>query len=234
MTLHAAKGLEFEAVFLAGMEDGTLPYERPWSDQTPTERDEAQDEERRLCYVGMTRAKARLTLSLARRRMSYGEAGPSYRQTEPSRFLRDLPPELFGEAVAREVRTREARAAQPFQARPPLVRRHPGALEGEPHIELDGEDGSAATSRPPLDPGAGPAQPGRSRGGRLDPTIDYDFDQRPDRGAAPFQRGERVRHPSLGEGIVLSCEGAGMDAKATVRFDAGDKRIICRFLSPAE
>ena len=75
MTLHAAKGLEFEVVFLAGLEDGTLPYERPWADDAPAERDAAQDEERRLCYVGMTRAKRRLTLSLARRRMGYGEAG---------------------------------------------------------------------------------------------------------------------------------------------------------------
>ena len=79
MTLHAAKGLEFEAVFLAGLEDGTLPYERPWADDAPAEREAAEDEERRLCYVGMTRAKKRLTLSLARRRMGYGEGGPSYR-----------------------------------------------------------------------------------------------------------------------------------------------------------
>ncbi|WP_242392591.1 ATP-dependent helicase [Anaeromyxobacter oryzisoli] len=227
MTLHAAKGLEFEAVFLAGMEDGTLPHERPWSDQTPAERDEAQDEERRLCYVGMTRAKARLTLSLARRRMSFGEGGPSYRQAEPSRFLADLPPELFGDAVAREVRAREARAAQPPAARPPLVRRHPGALEGEPHIELDAEDAIA-----PGSPGRS-GRPARGEPSRGEPTIDYDFDQRPDR-AGPFQRGERVRHASLGEGIVLSCDGAGADAKATVRFDSGDKRIVARFLSRAE
>ena len=77
MTLHAAKGLEFEAVVLAGLEDGTLPYDAPWGDQTPAERDEAADEERRLCYVGDdAREAAAGHLSLARRRMRYGEGGP--------------------------------------------------------------------------------------------------------------------------------------------------------------
>ena len=97
MTLHAAKGLEFEAVFLAAMEEGMLPYERPWRREAEDgERSAELDEERRLCYVGMTRAKSRLILSLARRRMAYGDAGPSWREREPSRFLGDLPPELFG------------------------------------------------------------------------------------------------------------------------------------------
>jgi len=222
MTLHAAKGLEFEAVFLAGLEDGTLPYERPWADQTPSERDEAADEERRLCYVGMTRAKARLTLSLARRRMGYGEAGPTWRAMEPSRFLRDLPPELFGDAVAREVRAREAVPAPS----PPRIRRHPGALEGEPHIELDGEEALAPSRAAPA------GRPGRAPGG--EPTVDYSFDQRPGAAGAPFARGERVLHASLGEGVVLGCEGAGGDAKATVRFGVGEKRVLARFLRRAD
>src|SRR5512142_830557 len=71
MTLHAAKGLEFTAVFLSGLEEGTFPRE-PWGEPTPAEEAEAQDEERRLCYVGMTRAKRRLVLSMARRRIGYG------------------------------------------------------------------------------------------------------------------------------------------------------------------
>jgi DNA helicase-2/ATP-dependent DNA helicase PcrA len=202
MTLHAAKGLEFTAVVLTGLEEGTFPRE-PWGDVSAAEAAEAQDEERRLCYVGMTRAKKRLTLSLARRRMGYGEGGPSFRSMEPSRFLTDLPPELFGEAVAREVRAREARAFRPVAPRPPIVRRHPGALPGEPHIELDASVGG------------------------------YDFDQRPEHGRAPFARGDHVLHPSLGEGVVLACEGAGENAKVTVRFDAGEKRVLARFLRAA-
>ncbi|GAO02590.1 ATP-dependent DNA helicase PcrA [Anaeromyxobacter sp. PSR-1] len=224
MTLHAAKGLEFEAVFLAGMEDGTLPYERPWADQSASERDESLDEERRLCYVGMTRAKRRLTLSLARRRIGYGESGPSYRNMEPSRFLRDLPPELFGDAVAREVRAREAAQAAAV-ARAPTIRRLPGALEGEPHIELDGDD---------LPQAPAPAPRPRPAAPRGEPTVDYSFDQRGDAGAAAFSRGERVAHASLGEGVVLACDGGGPDAKATVRFaSVGDKRVLARFLRRA-
>jgi DNA helicase II / ATP-dependent DNA helicase PcrA len=216
MTLHAAKGLEFEAVFLAGVEDGTLPYERPWSDDDPAEREERLDEERRLCYVGMTRARKRLTLSLARRRIGYGDGGPSYREMRPSRFLHDLPPELFGERVASEVRAREA-----AQARGPVIRHHPGALPGEPHIELEGEE-RAAPARGATGPARGPSS---------EPTVDYSFDQRGDAGGG-LARGTRVQHPTFGEGVVLSCEGRGADQKATVRFAVGEKRVLVRFLGP--
>jgi DNA helicase-2/ATP-dependent DNA helicase PcrA len=221
MTLHAAKGLEFDAVFLSGLEDGTLPYERPWADETRSEREESEDEERRLCYVGMTRARKRLVLSLARRRIGYGQAGPSYREMEPSRFLRDLPAELFGERIAREVRAREALARAPRQ---PLVRHHPGALPGEPHIELDGEEAPVA---PPLGPRRPPAT------GEREPTVDYAFDQRPEGGRAPLARGARVRHETFGEGVVLACEGSGTDRKATIRFAVGEKRVLVRFLTRA-
>jgi len=219
MTLHAAKGLEFGAVFLSGMEEGTFPRE-PWGDPSAAEEAAAHDEERRLCYVGMTRAKRRLTLSLARRRMGFGEGGPSFRQMEPSRFLTDLPPELFGEAVARGVRAREAGTAQRVaQPRPPLIRRHPGALPGEPHIELEA---SAAASSVRV-----------STGAPVEPFVDYDFDQRAEAGQAGFARGDRVLHASLGEGCVLACEGPGGDAKVTVRFAIGDKRVLARFLRAA-
>jgi DNA helicase-2/ATP-dependent DNA helicase PcrA len=227
MTLHAAKGLEFEAVFLAGLEDGTLPYERPWADDGPAQREAAQDEERRLCYVGMTRAKKRLTLSLARRRIGYGEGGPSYRGMEPSRFLADLPPELFGLPPGR------AAAAAAPGARGPVIRRHPGALDGEPHIELDDETPAQAprawshpqSARPTAPAGRAPA----SRRG--EPTIDYEFDQRPEAGRAAFAPGAIVEHASLGEGRVVSCEGAGGEAKVTVIFDdVGEKRVLARFL----
>ena len=82
MTLHAAKGLEFPEVYMVGMEDGTLPHHRSVSE----EDESAVDEERRLCYVGVTRAKYRLTLALALQRMKWGKP----RQTVPSRFLYEL------------------------------------------------------------------------------------------------------------------------------------------------
>ena len=83
MTLHAAKGLEFPLVVMAGMEDGLFPHSRSENDAR------ALEEERRLCYVGMTRAESRLVLTSARRRLVFGE----YKNTEPSRFLFEIPPE---------------------------------------------------------------------------------------------------------------------------------------------
>ena len=82
MTLHSAKGLEFEAVFLVGLEEGLCPHAR-----SLTARTTALEEERRLCYVGMTRARERLHLSWAQSRQVFGQR----RLTEPSRFLAELP-----------------------------------------------------------------------------------------------------------------------------------------------
>ena len=89
MTLHAAKGLEFPTVFLVGMEEGLFPHVRSQDDE------EELEEERRLCYVGMTRAQTRLILTSAARRRVFGE----YRSSEPSRFLDEIPSELV-EVVA--------------------------------------------------------------------------------------------------------------------------------------
>jgi DNA helicase-2/ATP-dependent DNA helicase PcrA len=84
MTLHCAKGLEFPVVFLTGMEDGILPHQRSYTSP------EALAEERRLCYVGMTRARKKLYLSRAHYRMIYGER----QETDPSPFLASIPEEL--------------------------------------------------------------------------------------------------------------------------------------------
>src|SRR5713101_292303 len=89
MTLHAAKGLEFDAVFMAGMEEGVFPHSRALDEQVDPEE---MEEERRLCYVGFTRARRRLFLSLAQSRALFGEL----RFNPPSRFLRDIPQEAFG------------------------------------------------------------------------------------------------------------------------------------------
>jgi DNA helicase-2/ATP-dependent DNA helicase PcrA len=96
MTLHAAKGLEFDAVFLTGMEDGIFPHSRALNGSEDPEQEEGggeeMAEERRLCYVGFTRARKRLFVSLAQCRSLFGEL----RYNPPSRFLRDVPPNLFG------------------------------------------------------------------------------------------------------------------------------------------
>ena len=87
MTLHAAKGLEFPVVFMVGLEEGLFPHIRSQDD------DDELEEERRLCYVGMTRAKTRLFLTSAARRRVFGE----YQSSEPSRFLSEIPTHLLDE-----------------------------------------------------------------------------------------------------------------------------------------
>jgi DNA helicase-2/ATP-dependent DNA helicase PcrA len=127
LTLHSAKGLEFESVFLVGMEEGLCPHSRSLAS------DEALEEERRLCYVGMTRAMERLHLTWARSRQVFGQR----RVTEPSRFLAELPTdqlELSGEP------------ARPAWA-PPARRRSPGQPLAEPDLE-------PAPQLPQLRPGA--------------------------------------------------------------------------------
>ena len=84
MTIHSAKGLEFPVVFIAGLEEGLFPHSRSTEDQAELE------EERRLCYVGMTRARRKLHLGSAGRRRWYGE----YRPAAPSRFIDEIPDEL--------------------------------------------------------------------------------------------------------------------------------------------
>src|SRR5437763_5361352 len=89
MTLHSAKGLEFPVVVVAGVEEGRFPHSRSSDDE------EELEEERRLCYVGMTRARAKLVLTGAARRRVFGE----YQASEPSRFVDEVPAELLDRIV---------------------------------------------------------------------------------------------------------------------------------------
>ena len=89
MTLHSAKGLEFPVVVIAGLEEGLFPHSRSTDDEAELE------EERRLCYVGITRARARLVLTSAARRRVFG----MYQASQPSRFLEEIPSELIEQVV---------------------------------------------------------------------------------------------------------------------------------------
>jgi DNA helicase II / ATP-dependent DNA helicase PcrA len=109
MTLHAAKGLEFDAVFITGMEDGVFPHSRSLAAEDPDGEEMA--EERRLCYVGFTRARKRLFVSLAQCRSLFGEL----RYNPPSRFLREVPQSLFG--FAEQELERPASKASPMVQR---------------------------------------------------------------------------------------------------------------------
>jgi DNA helicase-2/ATP-dependent DNA helicase PcrA len=126
MTLHNAKGLEFDVVFLVGLEDGLLPHSR--SVDSPHEI----EEERRLFYVGITRARERVFLSLARRRNLFG----SYRDAVPSRFLYDLPASLVR-------RTDDAPSGFPPPGRGSFGGTGPVTVRREPRYEEE-----SASARP--------------------------------------------------------------------------------------
>ncbi|HZL99548.1 MAG TPA: 3'-5' exonuclease, partial [Planctomycetota bacterium] len=130
MTLHAAKGLEFEAVFMVGMEEGLLPHARALDDGDELE------EERRLAYVGMTRARRHLLLSFAGRRATFGAWGP----TIPSRFLDEIPPERV-EHVERRGWSAPSRGGRPGGQRVSEER----VRTPDPDDELDFGGGEAGT-----------------------------------------------------------------------------------------
>jgi len=169
MTLHSAKGLEFPVVFLPGLEDGLLPHFNTQG------RPEDVEEERRLFYVGMTRAQDRLLLSACRRRRIAGR----YQDQLPSPFLAEVPERLV-----------EAEES-------------PTLFASERVRGIDSFFGRA-------------------------PRDEYS-QEAPVRGP---RRGSRVRHPTLGSGVVLEIDGEGDEAKLTVFFErAGKRRLVARYAS---
>ena len=144
MTMHAAKGLEFPVVALAGMEEGLFPHSRAGQDQDQIE------EERRLCYVGMTRAQSRLLLTSAARRRVFGE----YQSTEPSRFLDEVPRELvletpsYTRARAFASTTYGGRPAYESRANPYARRTAPREDAPTAPYKYEDEDQSSDGSRP--------------------------------------------------------------------------------------
>ncbi|HRY42856.1 MAG TPA: 3'-5' exonuclease [Thermoanaerobaculia bacterium] len=202
MTLHAAKGLEFDEVFLAGMEDGSLPHFSSRQDEDELE------EERRLAYVGMTRAKEKLTLSRVLRRMVHGE----WTSREPSPFLDAIPER----ALAVVDRTFGPGSADGFRG---------GGRGAGLFPDYEGE--SQETWAPPRSA----ARPGYRPAARAaKPAIPTMRRTPPPPTASGFRRGGRVRHPEYGVGVVLLVEGSGDGEKLTVYFDrAGRKKFVARF-----
>ncbi|HEY3447767.1 MAG TPA: UvrD-helicase domain-containing protein [Myxococcales bacterium] len=219
MTLHAAKGLEFDAVFLTGMEEGIFPHSRATAGTDAGWDPEEMAEERRLCYVGITRARKRLTFSLARMRALFGDL----QQNAPSRFLSDVPKELFGfeGGGPSQVREDEPGFAEEDEERVPgdtYVER-----DEAPAFELDAADGfDEFDQRPAHERRAHPTGT---------PMRRHPMKPAPRLPGPSFPVGARVRHDSLGEGLVVSTSGEGPNARITVRFPGEDeRRIVARFL----
>ena len=193
MTLHSAKGLEFDYVYMAGMEEGLLPHQRS------LDTEEEIQEERRLCYVGMTRARRGLVLSHAARRAMMGAWMP----TVPSRFLAELPTE---EVVAQD---------HVSFFRPSSAGRRPGGQS-----PLWGGSGGS--------PGGGRARPAEPAPEYVPDASDY-VDVPTGEQALPV-KGQAVRHPHFGQGVVLAVSGTGARARITVRFERfGEKQLMAEY-----
>jgi DNA helicase II / ATP-dependent DNA helicase PcrA len=193
ITLHQAKGLEYPAVFLIGLEEGLLPHSR-----STDERDKVE-EERRLLYVGMTRAKRRLYLCYAFRRTSFGRTNLS----TPSRFLADIPRELLKQPQKRGTAAVSPQSSM-FSGRSGV-----GASYGGSRPQPRGATGSPARSGGGAGQGRAPKPAG--------PTE------------VSFFAGQRVRHATFGEGVVMSSRLVDGDEEVTVSFADRERRLLASF-----
>jgi DNA helicase-2/ATP-dependent DNA helicase PcrA len=198
MTLHSAKGLEFDAVFLAGLEEGLLPHSRSFNTVGETE------EERRLFYVGMTRAKRSLVLSRAIYRRSYGE--DRLRASLPSRFLAEVPAELVEAAFGSLSEPGETRRYEPD----PEYSENYAYGRRSPYGQSPKSSGARASNSPGS---SSSARASRAPRGSKDPLI-----------------GTRVRHSKYGIGTIIEVEGEGEERRLTVSFqDYGPKKLVERY-----
>lgn len=198
MTLHSAKGLEFDAVYLAGLEEGVLPHSRSFDTNADIE------EERRLFYVGMTRAKQSLVLSRATYRRTYGE--DRLRASLPSRFLAEIPSDLIEAAVGSQSEPGETRRYEP----------DPEYSEGYSYRSRRTPYSRSAFAGSSRSAYGRTAKPRRSAVGSHasgDPLV-----------------GTRVRHSKFGIGTIIGVEGEGDDRRLTVSFqDYGPKKLLERY-----
>jgi DNA helicase II / ATP-dependent DNA helicase PcrA len=225
MTLHSAKGLEFNLVFLIGLEEGLFPHSRAFNDP------DQMEEERRLCYVGMTRAMDQLVVSQAKFRRRYGTDMPD--ASIPSRFLEEIPAHLLDQLGT----PRQSRGINQNKAGQRTTD------YAEQHYSYEDEDQSAPTiyaappqrQRPSTSAYAGPKY------NSIDNIADF-FASRgkkftrpqitPDKPASKssFRPGQRVKHPKFGEGVVYQREGEGESAKITVQFPRfGLKKLVEKY-----
>lgn len=200
ITLHSTKGLEFDHVFLTGLEDGICPHSRSINE------DKGIEEERRLVYVGMTRARKSLTLTRAVYRRIFGNE-QQMRASMPSRFLGEIPSELVDTVRGSMAEIGESRRYEP-----------------DPEYSYSPEEflrrvrgGPESTQRPPQRRSSTPSSPfGRSaikRGAKADPLL-----------------GQKVRHPEYGVGTVVGVEGEDDDRRVSVSFPGrGTKKFVERY-----
>lgn len=215
MTMHAAKGLEFPVVFIAGLEESVFPNSRVNDSEADLE------EERRLCYVAITRAEKNLYLTHAARRRVYGEEMPA----EPSRFLNEFP-----SALIQDFSTMPSWLHYGGSAPPPST---PGGrqwaestpkrtsnYQGKTYNDADSVRDFFAKRGKTFDPGD-----------YKNPSISASS---PDRSGAVsaggLKAGMKVRHETYGQGLIVKCEGEGENSKLTINFPGyGMKKMIEKY-----
>lgn len=209
MTIHTAKGLEFPVVFLVGMEDGLFPSYRSLMSENDIE------EERRLCYVGITRAKEHLYMTCAKSRTNFGTTTYSI----PSRFIEEIPKELLDGKIKKkenineygyEIREYDDEYAhsQKFKERNFGFRERPSDYDIPISINPLGNAFSFKSAESFLQ--------------KLQPAEDVNLDD--------FKIGQRVQHKKFGEGVITSLEPEEDDLKVEIEFEKfGMKRLMARF-----
>src|SRR5580692_2939933 len=199
ITLHSTKGLEFDHVFLTGMEEGICPHSRALNEEKGIE------EERRLVYVGMTRARQSLTMTRAVYRRIFGNEA-QLRASLPSRFLAEIPSELVDTARGSMAEIGQSRRYEPDPEYSYSAEEFLRRVRGNP---------IPATKTParPSSPSVSFGRAGMKRGASSDPLL-----------------GQKVRHPEYGVGTVVGVEGEDDDRKLAVTFPGrGTKKFIERY-----
>ena len=203
MTMHAAKGLEYPVVFVVGMEDGVFPHQRALGDPDELE------EERRLAYVGITRARERLHLSYAWSRMLHGQT----QYNPPSRFLSEIPDDLMVDAEESRTAARQDVGWGSRGSR--------GSREGDTGSDRGWFDPTPPRHRPDEEPA------GTVFGGGRGPSESASGPSSTGAHELGLQPGDDVVHRAWGDGVVESVHGEGDRAEAVVRFATkGEKRLL--------
>ena len=226
MTLHSAKGLEYDAVFMSGMEEGIFPSARAMQE------DNRVEEERRLCYVGVTRARRLLHLSYARRRMLFNQM----QFNAPSCFLQEIPKRLI-----REEQSSAAQSASYGYGAPAArgagwgsyggsgMRRQGGYQDNESRPQYGYGDTMPQRRAPAPKAPARPAQqpwniPGVQRGFVPSPARSVQVQL--------FKVGDKVQHPKFGKGVIREVTGSGDAARLHIVFPVFGEKVLAQSIAP--
>ena len=210
MTLHSAKGLEFPVVFMVGMEDGIFPSYKSIGN------DEELEEERRLCYVGITRAKHLLYLTCARQRTIFGSTSHNM----PSRFINEISANnLDGYDEAFEDNT--SRLSQDFE----FEWKYGNTNKYRVNSRIDTDDRDTAFAR-----NSAGMSFGRSAESFLKNLGTTRSVAKPNVDLSQYESGVRVKHKKFGNGVITKVEPEGDDYKVDIEFEkVGHKRLMAKF-----